>query len=515
MPGFSVRHKVLIGVGLLAIVMVVASTLSLVQVRSLSTLHREFVDEQFAILTHVEGAALDASRAATAERGYLLAGNSRFVEEVRVEHLPAVRDHLDAAAGVNPDAVGLLTPVNEAFVAWTDSLEEEFDLYTRDPFSAQMMAFINPLAQRLEFEEALAAVTEATTAAVAEADAQFDAAAARARAITLGTLVAGVLAVIGGWLLSKNVARQVDGSVAALGASSTELVDLSHLMGTEAAQVTDRAAAANAASHDVDASVRSVAVAIEQLNGSIHDVARRAQDALAAAESAVATAEETTESVARLDNSSTRIGTVLDTITAIAGQTNMLALNATIEAARAGEAGRGFVVVANEVKDLSQKTAAATREIGASITAIQADSDAAATSITRIQDVISHLAGLSTAIAATVEEQTAATEAISQSMGNASRATTAISTSIEELAATSVRTSARAAEAGAAAARLEGVANALGGDRQPRPDASAAGGDGLHGPDEDHDGAVDAHEDTASSVPGVVTDEDIRRLLSS
>ena len=156
----------------LALVMVVASTLSLVQVRSLSTLHREFVDEQFAILTHVEGAALDASRAATAERGYLLAGNSRFVEEVRVEHLPAVRDHLDAAAGVNPDAVGLLTPVNEAFVAWTDSLEEEFDLYTRDPFSAQMMAFINPLAQRLEFEEALAAVTEATTAAVAEADAQ-------------------------------------------------------------------------------------------------------------------------------------------------------------------------------------------------------------------------------------------------------------------------------------------------------------------------------------------------------
>jgi len=72
-----------------------------------------------------------------------------------------------------------------------------------------------------------------------------------------------------------------------------------------------------------------------------------------------------------LSRAAQRIGDVVKLITAIANQTNLLALNATIEAARAGEAGRGFAIVASEVKSLSNQTAKATEEIGAQIAGMQ------------------------------------------------------------------------------------------------------------------------------------------------
>ena len=84
-------------------------------------------------------------------------------------------------------------------------------------------------------------------------------------------------------------------------------------------------------------------------------------------------AEATNGTVAKLGDSSAEIGNVVKVITSIAEQTNLLALNATIEAARAGEAGKGFAVVASEVKDLAQETARATEDISRRVEAIQAD----------------------------------------------------------------------------------------------------------------------------------------------
>lgn len=148
--------------------------------------------------------------------------------------------------------------------------------------------------------------------------------------------------------------------------------------------------------------VEQVATAINEVTYSVQDVAknaehtatevRRAEEraeqglrgidtALAQAEQLSATVAQAVKVVSGLAEESTRIGGVLEVIQAVAEQTNLLALNAAIEAARAGEQGRGFAVVADEVRLLAQRTQQSTAEIRSMIEQLQSHSTAAVKAI--------------------------------------------------------------------------------------------------------------------------------------
>ncbi|HUA32343.1 MAG TPA: methyl-accepting chemotaxis protein [Candidatus Binataceae bacterium] len=207
--------------------------------------------------------------------------------------------------------------------------------------------------------------------------------------------------------------------------------------------------------------LQGVASATEEMGSSIKEIAANAQQAAQIATSAVQAAESANSTMAKLRESSTRIGEVIKVITSIAQQTNLLALNATIEAARAGEAGKGFAVVANEVKELAKETARATEDIGQKIDTIQSDTRNAIDAISQIGGVIARVNDIANVIASAVEEQTATTNEITRNVAEAASGGGKVAESISAVARAAQGTSAGANDTQSAAVEMSQMAAAM------------------------------------------------------
>lgn len=230
--------------------------------------------------------------------------------------------------------------------------------------------------------------------------------------------------------LAERFETAVGAIVQSVSTASTELASSANALTGMANGTNERAVSVAAAAEQTSANVETVATASEEMSASIQEVRRQATGASGQAGEASSAMGTAVEQVSRLSDASERIGSIVRMIHGITEKTNLLALNATIEAARAGEAGRGFSIVAQEVKGLAAQTDAATSEISALVDEMQAATDASATVIADVSSVIEHLDTASTSIATAVEQQAAASREISGNVVQAATGTREVSANI-------------------------------------------------------------------------------------
>ena len=188
-----------------------------------------------------------------------------------------------------------------------------------------------------------------------------------------------------------------------------------------------------AGAEEASANMQVVAAAVEELNASIEAINEQVMTSASISRQSVDKSHDMSSEISGLANASQQIGEVVSLISDIAAQTNLLALNATIEAARAGDAGKGFAIVAQEVKNLSAQTGNATEQISSQIDSIQAATSRAVKANDEISETITKVSEISGSIATAVEQQSSATGEIANSVEEAATGTKGVTLGISEV----------------------------------------------------------------------------------
>jgi methyl-accepting chemotaxis protein len=436
-------------------------------------------------------------------RGYTFSGNPDFEKNATSAIDEAIVGVNTLAGDVSSQYIPQLQKANLALKGYREAVGQYRDAQQVSRQALQKMADLGD--QLLNLSDQL------TTSQNAKRDADSQKAQSMLGFATVLALLFGVLAA---WAITRQITLPLQQTLIAVdrvasgdlthnlkadrrdelgqlqGGIQRMTVSLRELIGGISDSVTQIASAAeelSAVTEQTSAGVNSqkvetdqVATAMHQMTATVQEVARNAEEASEAAVAADQQAREgdkvvneaiaqierlasevahSTEAMGELKRESDKIGSVLDVIKSVAQQTNLLALNAAIEAARAGEAGRGFAVVADEVRSLAQRTHKSTEEIEELILGLQngtqqvasiMDSSLALTSssvdLTRraggslesITQTVSAIQAMNQQIAAAAEQQSATAEEINRSVINVRDVSEQTSAASEETAASSV-----------------------------------------------------------------------------
>jgi methyl-accepting chemotaxis protein len=245
----------------------------------------------------------------------------------------------------------------------------------------------------------------------------------------------------------QGIMVEITSSASGVASASTEIAASNEEMSAGLAEQADQVSQVSAATEEMSATSQEVANKSTEGKGVVEETVRRIEEIAGEVKASAA-------AVNTLGQKSEEIGQIIAVINDIADQTNLLALNAAIEAARAGEHGRGFAVVADEVRKLAERTTQATEQVGSSIREIQSETEGAVRRMEagtqKVQGGVEFARQAGDAlgsIVAAAEQQSAATIEISQS--------------VEQINSVAMQSKEGAQQAAAAAAQLSAEAEKL------------------------------------------------------